>query len=131
MDADRASCALLRTWQQTVQRSSLPPLAKLVCLNLSLYQHDRRRQGCWPSLSQQMRDTGLARLALTECLKWACEAGYLARERTFGPRGMRCRTAYRLTLPGSVAPKAPGGVQPPPAWFAASPPAAAARNQHV
>jgi hypothetical protein len=86
----------LQAWRRAVQDSGLSPLTKLVCLNLSLYMTEVL-EGCRPGLREQMRHTGLTKLALLSHLDDACECGYVLRHIEMA------LTTYCPTLPGSIA----------------------------
>jgi hypothetical protein len=88
-------------WRAELQRSSLPALTKLVCLNLSLYMKEAQGS-CSPSTREQMRDTGLSFKALAQHLHIARTAGYLASVRAVSWDNGCTAIIYSPTLPGSL-----------------------------
>lgn len=94
------SRAAVWKWAQAVRQSDLPSLAKLVCLNLYLYMRDLEG-GCFPSLSQQMRDTSLARSTLVQHLKTAQKRGYLIIEKS-SRNGHQQRNRYIPNTPKGI-----------------------------
>ena len=90
----------LTAWRTLVQHSHLPPLTKLVCVNLSLHMEDMTGSRS-PSLREQMRDTGLSYELLMQNLRTALREGYLASAAVEGSSGAFSTVVYRATFPGS------------------------------
>jgi hypothetical protein len=108
---EESGTANLAAWRSMLRRSGLPPLTKLVCLNLSLYMEHR---SCWPSLRQQARDTGLNSGSLARQLRIARAEGYLTWATGAGARRTGAITGYNATFPGSYGALATGFLDVPP-----------------
>jgi hypothetical protein len=94
---------MLAVWQLAIQQSRLPPLAKLACLNLSLYMDEAGAgEGCCQDMCRQMRDTGLPYRTLAEHLRIACESGFLICYRSTEPQAASAGAVYRPAFPGSL-----------------------------
>ncbi len=95
-----AQAAPLLHWRIAIQRADLPPLTKLICLNLALHM-EAGHEECSPTIREQMRDTGLELSVLARHLRIAQTEGYLALDEHAGLSGA-IRTSYRPTFPGSI-----------------------------
>ncbi len=88
------------SWARAVQASDLPPNAKLVLLNLRLYVNDVGTFA-YPSLTRQVKDTGLTRPTLIKYLRIAENAGFLEIERKYVD-GQWWRNQYILKFPNDM-----------------------------
>jgi hypothetical protein len=90
------------SWTDAVAAADVPPLTKLVCLNIARYLSSAGTS--WRITRREMlRDTNLASEALTRHLKIAQHHGLLAIERGFDPKtGHRTASSYRPRFPKGV-----------------------------
>jgi hypothetical protein len=73
-------------WTGAIAAADVPPLTKLVCLNIARYLSSAGK-GWRLSIKQMMADTGLSNRALATHLKNAEKAGLLVIQRMPGPNG--------------------------------------------
>lgn len=64
------------SWRAAIQKAKIPSTTKLVLFNLSVYMNELG-QSCYPTIKQQMEDTGLSNRAVITHLQAAQEAGFL------------------------------------------------------
>jgi len=88
-------------WIRAVQRSFLPPSAKLACLNLSTYMQTEGEDAA-VTLWQLKLDTGLPLKALANALRLANEKGFLIYDRQPLSRTPRASIRYVAAFPGSL-----------------------------
>jgi hypothetical protein len=94
--------AFVRNWADEVAKAPIPPIAKLVCLNLLRYIPGDQ-VSCRPGFKQMLADTGLCKDAVTKHLVLAEQAGLLYVKRNYDrATGHRTVTTYRLRLPALV-----------------------------
>ncbi len=94
-------------WRDAIRQSSMPTLAKTVCWNLSLYMNDVGA-GCFPSIAQQMRDTGLSHRVVGRYLHIAVEHRYLEIVKDRAASGKFLRNKYLPRYPdGGELPSVP------------------------
>jgi hypothetical protein len=89
------------TWTGAVAAADVPPLTKLVCLNIARYLSSAGK-GWRLSIEQMMLDTGLSNRSLATHLQKAKEAGLLDIKRMPGSKGQRGVTLYRPRIPDGV-----------------------------
>jgi hypothetical protein len=114
MSGNEAHTTCLLSWRIAIQRADLPPLTKLICLNLALHTEVAEAE-CWPSIAEQMRDTGLELNELLKHLRIAQKEGYLTIDQPIGLEAARHGPVYRHTFPGSIrfSPASSFGEPPP------------------
>lgn len=109
MRAEHAKCTDRGTrrqpvwsWTDAVARANVPPLTKLVCLNIARYLSSAGKGWSIP-IKDMIDDTGLGNQAIARHLKIAKAAGLLTIRRNFDPRtGHRTVTTYRPRFPRGV-----------------------------
>lgn len=90
-------------WRDAIRQAELSSTTKLVLLNLSIYMNDMG-EGCFPSIPQQVRDTGLSERAVYVAIANAEEGGFLERKK-ITRRGKTCNE-YVARYPDTPAPDA-------------------------
>ena len=68
------------SWRQAIQKSDLKSTVKHVLLNLSVYMNDLG-ESCYPTIAQQVLDTGLSKKTVIVAIQLAEEAGFLIKNK--------------------------------------------------
>lgn len=86
------------SWTDAVAKADVPPLTKLVCLNIARY-FSSAGKGWRVSIKEMMADTGLSNRSLATHLQLAADAKLLIVKREAGPHGQRGVTTYIPCFP--------------------------------
>jgi hypothetical protein len=89
------------SWESAIAATAVPPLTKLVCLNIARYLSSAGK-GWRLTVEQMMRDTGLGNKAMARHLANAQKAGLVAIVRHHDRNGRRTVTEYRPRFPAGV-----------------------------
>lgn len=89
------------SWTDAVAKSDVPPLTKLVCLNIARYLSSVGK-GWRITVEQMASDTGMGDRAIRIHLGKAKKAGLIAIVRHHDGKGYRTATEYRPRFPDGV-----------------------------
>lgn len=86
------------SWRQVILRTQLEPSTKLLLLALSTYMNDYG-EGCYPSVEQICKDTGLSERSVFYHLKKAESEGFLLKDKRDLSGKKWAANEYRAVLP--------------------------------
>jgi len=89
------------SWTDAVARADVPPLTKLVCLNIARYLSSAGK-GWRITIEEMMRDTAMAKQSIVTHLKRAVAAGLLIAKRHHDGKGHRTTTEYVPRFPDNA-----------------------------